>query len=45
MLRLATWDTQQSYYYHRSRFAPHSQRHPYDVTCHIDFILLPDTIK
>ena len=41
MLRLATWDTQQSYYYHRSRCPRTANVTPYDVTCHIDFILLP----
>lgn len=41
MLRLATWDTQQSYYYHRSRRPRTANVTPYDITCHIDFILLP----
>lgn len=46
MLRLATWDTQQSYYYHRSRQPRTANVTPYDISCHIDFILLlPDSIK
>lgn len=39
LLRLATWDTQQSYYYHLSRRPRTADVTPYTITCHIDFIL------
>ncbi len=40
MLALPTWDTQHSYYYHRSRIPRTANVTPYDVTCHIGFILI-----
>lgn len=40
MLRLATWDTQHSYYYHRGQKPRTANVTPYDIRCRIDFILL-----
>lgn len=44
MLKLSTWDTQQSYYYHLSRPPRTAAVTPYTITCHIDFILHPTII-
>lgn len=40
MLRLATWDTQHSYYYHRGQKPRTANVTPYDITCHVDFMVL-----
>lgn len=41
MLRLATWDTQHSYYYHRGQQPRTANVTPYDIVARINFILHP----
>lgn len=41
MLRLPTWDTQHSYYYHRGQQPRTANVTPYDIVARINFILHP----
>lgn len=41
MIHLSTWDKQHSYYYHRGQRPRTANVTPYDVKCHIDFIVSP----
>lgn len=44
MLRMQSWDTQHSYYYHLGQRPRTANVTPYDITCRIEFITLkPET--
>ncbi len=45
MLRLSTWDTQHSYYYHRGQQPRTANVTPYDIIARINFILRPVEIS
>ena len=40
MVRMSSWDTQHSYYYHRGQRPRTANVTPYDISCRVEFITL-----